>query len=74
MHDVKISSLIYTFGHKMIRDEMTPNKRFGGTLNCHVPARVKSSVLQIAEREDRTLSEVVRTLLKESLKARGLIS
>jgi hypothetical protein len=52
--------------------EMPRTKKFGGTVNACVPGTVKNQVLAIAKDEDLSTSDVVRHLLQEGLRARGL--
>ena len=41
-------------------------------LNCHVPEKTRKAVQRISENENATLSEVVRDLLDDTLKSRGI--
>jgi hypothetical protein len=47
--------------------------RYGGMLNCHIPEQTKKVIEQISEKENASLSEVVRDLLSSGLKNRGLM-
>jgi uncharacterized membrane protein len=47
-------------------------KRFGEFLHCPVKPAVRAAVEQLAIETDQTLSDIVREILNEGLKARGI--
>lgn len=51
---------------------MPPNRRFTGTIHCHVPEKVGRGIQKLIDNSELTKSEAVRDLLKEGLKARGI--
>jgi len=51
---------------------MPPNKRYAGTLNCHVPDSVRQGIMEIARKEGKNQSEAMRTLLELGLQAKGV--
>jgi hypothetical protein len=51
---------------------MSSRTIYGWMLNCNVPEKTRKAVQRISENENTTLSEVVRDLLYEALRNRGL--
>jgi len=51
---------------------MPPTKRYAGTLNCCVPGKIRSGVLEVARIKGLNPSEVVREILEDGLRARGI--
>jgi hypothetical protein len=47
-------------------------RRFAGTINTHIPKKVNDAICKLTESGEMSKSEIVRGLLIDGLRARGI--